>query len=153
MTENDVIFTPYFVGTHYKHHLCSECSYKLHLDQSIWGGVSFPYGKENIHFCPGCGKKVVRFSDTAIYETPINYEPLNIFYEVYETYRRKCQWIYHCFLSDDEREQVDELFPFAQEGSGWLKIACNSLRLAKQFKLSWQKIEKLKKEFGENKKR
>lgn len=144
---DDVIFTPVFAETQYQHHLCSECGYQLNLGQSIWGGISFPYGKEKLHYCPGCGGKVIRFSERAIYETPINYKPLKVFYEAYETYRRKCQWLYHGLLTDAERGQIKELLPFAKDGHGWVKIAYDSAMLGSQHKLSCQAIKKLANEF------
>lgn len=146
---NDVIFTPVFTGTRYKHHVCSECGYEIRLDQSCYGGVYFPYGKEGFRFCPGCGGPVVRFSDTAIFEEALDYEPLRPFYELYEEYERKCQWMYHIRIPEEQREKVEKLIPFARDCTGWPKIAYNSVALAKKYRVDWRKIKKLVKEFGE----
>ena len=146
---NDVIFTPVFTGTRYKHHVCSECGYEIRLDQSCYGGVYFPYGQEGFRFCPGCGRPVVRFSDTAIFEEQLDYEPLRPFYDLYEEYERKCQWMYHVRIPEEQREKVEKLIPFARDSTGWTNIAYKSVALATKYTVNWRKRNKLIKEFGE----
>ena len=146
--DNAVIFTPVFFQTKYRHHICSECGLELKLDQSIWGGPYFPYGKEKIRFCPGCGKPVIRFSDTPIYEEPVNFEPLRIFYEASKEYERKCQWLYHCAVSLEEQNEIDELLPFAAKDTGWIKKAHEAVKLGNK-SIGRRTVEKLIKEFGE----
>ena len=146
--EADVIFTPVFRDTIYLHHICSECGQKIRLDQSVWGGVYFGDTSE-IKFCPHCGNPVVRFAEKAIFETPIDYEPLRPFYEAHEEYERKCRWIYHCYLSGETQVKIQKLMPFAKESNGWVLIASKGVQSATRFTTNWQKIKKLKAEFGE----
>lgn len=146
---NDTIFTPVFVGTRYKHHVCAECGYEIHLDQSCWGGVHFPYGKEGFKYCPGCGKPVARFSDKAIFEEQLDYEPLRPFFDLHEEYERKCQWLYNVATPEDQRKKIDNLLPFASNETGWKKIAYDAVAMAEIDRGDWRLIKKLIKEFGE----
>lgn len=146
----DVIFTPVFRDTKYLHHICSECSHKITLDQSVWGGVYFG-DTQDIKFCPRCGNPVVRFAEKAIFETPIDYEPLRPFYEAHEEYERKCRWLYHCYISEERQEKIVDLMPFAKQDSGWVLIASKAVQSATRFTTDWRKIKKLKAEFGEDK--
>lgn len=146
----DVIFTPVFRDTKYLHHICSECGHKITLDQSVWGGVYFG-DTQDIKFCPHCGNPVVRFAEKAIFETPIDYEPLRPFYEAHEEYERKCRWLYHCYISEERQEKIVDLMPFAKQDSGWVLIASKAVQSATRFTIDWRKIKKLKAEFGEDK--
>ena len=147
--KNDAIFTPVFRETKYLHHICSECGHKISLEQSVWGGVYFGTTKE-IKFCPHCGSPIVRFEEKAIFESPIDYEPLRTFYEIHQEYERKCNWLYHCYISDERREKIQDLMPFAKQDSGWVLIASKSVQNATRYPADWRKIKKLKGEFGEN---
>lgn len=146
---SDVIFTPVFRDTVYLHHLCSECGYKLKVGQKFWGGVNFDDTKE-IKFCPSCGTPVVRFSDKAIFETPIDYEPLRIFYDAFREFQDKCKWLYRCYISDEHREKVKELLPFAENEPkwGWTKKAYDVVHPVSVGSVSWQTIRKLERKFG-----
>ncbi len=146
--ETDVIFTPVFRDTKYLHHICSECGHKITLEQSVWGGVWFGDAEE-IKFCPHCGKPVVRFAEKAIFETPIDYEPLRPFFEAHEEYERKCRWLFHCYISDKRRKKIQAIMPFAKENSGWVLIASKAVQSAVRYTTDWRKIKKLKAEFGE----
>lgn len=146
---NDTIFTPVFVGANYKHHICAECGYEIRLDQSCYGGVNFPYGKEGFKYCPGCGKPVARFCNNAIFEEKLDYEPLMPFYELHNEYERKCQWLYAVATPEDQQLKIEKLLPFACNETGWIKIAYNTVATAKKYRLDWRKIKKLKNEFGE----
>lgn len=115
---NDVVFTPVFRDTKYLHHICSECGHKITLDQSVWGGVYFGDTKD-IKFCTHCGNPVIRFAEKAIFETPIDYEPLRPFYEAHEEYERKCRWLYHCYIPEERQAKTEDLMPFAKQDSGW----------------------------------
>lgn len=145
----DVIFSPIFRGTVYKHHLCSECGYKLHVGQSIWGGVMFD-DTSAVKFCPGCGNPIIRFSDKAVFEEVIDFEPMWPFYELHEEYERKAEWLYHCYISKKRQERINEMLPFAQSQpeSGWVRIACDVLETAKRYKFDNRKRKKLLGEFG-----
>ena len=146
----DVIFTPVFRDTKYLHHVCSECRHQISLDQSIWGGVYFGETK-NIKFCPHCGNPVIRFSDKPIFETAIDYEPLWPFYELHNEYEDKCKWFYHCYISDERREKIQDLLPFAQDQSGWVKIAHDAVEVGKYSKLNASQKRKLIARFGSEK--
>lgn len=148
---NDTIFTPVFTGTRYKHHICAECGYEIKLDQSCYGGVSFPYGTEGFKYCPGCGKPVARFSDKAIFEEKLDYEPLRPFWQLHEEYERKAQWLYYVGIPEDQRQKVEKLIPFACNETGWIKIAYNTVASASRCHVDWRKLKKLIKEFGEGK--
>ena len=147
--KDEIIFTPVFAGTRYKHHACSECGYEIILEQSVYGGVYFPYGKEGFRFCPGCGRPVIRFGNTPIFEEEIDYEPLRPFWDLCEEYERKCQWMYHLHIQEEQREKVNELLAFAQSSTGWVKKAYNAVALAKKYDMNWRKLKKLQDEFGE----
>ena len=146
---SDVIFTPVFYNTVYRHHLCSGCGYKLKVGQSIWGGVQFDDTKE-IKFCPSCGTPVARFSDKAIFETPIDYEPLRIFCDAFQEFQDKCEWLYYCYISADHRKMVEELLPFAEDADewGWVKKAYNTAHPISVKKADWRRIRKLEQKFG-----
>ena len=147
--KNDVVFTPVFRDTKYLHHICSECGHKITLDQSVWGGVYFGDTKD-IKFCPHCGNPVIRFAEKAIFETPIDYEPLRPFYEAHEEYERKCRWLYHCYISEERQAKIVDLIPFAKQDSGWVLIASKAVQSATRYTTDWRKIKKLKSEFGED---
>lgn len=144
----DVIFTPVFRETRYLHHVCSECGYKINVTQEWYGGIHF-HSSDGIKFCPHCGKPVVRFSDQAIFETPIDFEPMYIFYEAVEECERKIQWLYHCYISDNRREKIKKLLPFAKENHGCVKIAHDAIQGVACGKLDWRTRKKLLAEFGD----
>ena len=143
----DVIFTPVFADTRYLNHRCSECGYELYVGQSIWGGVCFDdTGK--IKFCPQCGNRVVRFSDKPIYEAPIDFEPLRVFYNLHEEYERKCRWMYNCVISDERKKKIEELLPFVKDACGWVRIAYEAVSVGSRYKTDRRKCNELMKEFG-----
>ena len=144
---SDAVFTPVFRETQYLHHVCSECGYKIEMARSVWSGVYFGDVKD-IKFCPHCGSPVVRFSDKAIFEKRIDFEPLRIFYEASEEFERKCRWIYHCYISNEHREKIDELLPFVEKEYGWTKDAARAVKIATKYKTDWRTIKKLITEFG-----
>ena len=92
---------------------------------------------------------MARFSDKAIFEEQLDYEPLRPFYDLHEEYERKCQWLYHVATPEDQQEKIEKLLPFACNETGWPKIAYNAVALAKKYRVDWRKIKKLIKEFGE----
>ncbi len=143
----DVIFTPVFRETRYLHHICSECGYKINVTQQWYGGIHF-HSSDGIKFCPHCGKPVVRFSDQAIFETPIDFEPMRIFYEEAEKFERKCKWLYHCYISDEHRKKIKELLFFVDEDCGWVKSAKKAIDRVAYNKLDWRTKNKLLAEFG-----
>lgn len=142
----DTIFRPVFDGTMYKHHLCENCGYKLKVGQSVWGGVSFDSASE-IKFCPKCGSPVARFENKPIYEKSIDFEPMRIFYEENEKFERKLRWIFYCKLSEAEQQKINKLMPFAENETGWTKIAFNAVRKATRWGIDWRARKKLETEF------
>lgn len=146
----DVIFTPVFRETRYLHHICSECGYKINVTQEWYGGVHF-HSADGVKFCPHCGKPVVRFSDKAIFETPIDYEPMQIFYDEAEAYERKCRWLYYCYISDDRRKKIEDLLQFDDGGYDWVGIARKAIERVAYRKPDWRTRNKLIDEFGNTK--
>ena len=145
---SDVIFTPVFRETRYLHHICSECGYKINVTQEWYGGIHF-HSSDGIKFCPHCGKPVVRFSDQAIFETPIDFEPMRIFYELREEYERKRKWLYHCYISVDRKDKIEKLLQFAEEQSGWVEKAYDAISKEVFSRPDWRTRNKLLAEFGD----
>lgn len=145
---NDAIFAPVFKGTVYKGHQCSECKYRMTLEQNIWGGVDFgPTNK--LLFCPHCGRPIARFSEKPIYEKQIDFEPLRPFYELHNEFEDKAIWLFQCKMNDEQRDKVRELLPFedAEPKYGWTRIAIKVAREAANSHPSWQTLKKLRKRF------
>lgn len=151
------IMTPVFDGTRYLHHVCSECKGEIKLTQSSFGTIYFYElelgGKcKNIKFCPLCGSEIIRFSDKAIYEKPLDLTPLDIFGDLHREYERKAKWLYHCYISDKHRDQIDALVSLIEKGDVSVYYQ-DAIDLAKKgdgyFKASSTALRKLRKEFGE----
>lgn len=144
----DVIFTPVFTGTDYLHHVCSECKHEITMEQSCWGGVYFG-PTSSIKFCPHCGNPVVRFSNEPIFVNDIDFEPLRPFWSLKMEFERKCRWMYFYHISDERREKIDELLPFANENSGWVLAAAKAVSIGKQYRTDGHQIKRLVREFGD----
>jgi len=151
------IMQPVFEGTKYQHHVCSECGGTLKFEQSIYGGVSFYAINgtkcEKIKFCPICGAEIIRFSDKAIYEKPIDLKPLEIFADLYCEYERKAKWLYHCYISEAHRDKIEAIIPLIESGeiSVYYQKALDFARKGKSaYGVSYQAKKKLRKEFGED---
>lgn len=144
----DVIFTPVFTGTDYLHHVCSECEHKITLEQSVWGGVYFGT-TSSIKFCPHCGNPVVRFSNDPIFVKDIDFEPLKPFWHLHNEYERKCRWMYFYHISDERREKIKDLLPFARENTGWVLTAAKAVSIGTQYPTDGRQIRKLIIEFGD----
>lgn len=151
------IMTPVFKGTRYLHHVCSECKGTLKFEQSIYGGVSFYqiHGTkcEKIKFCPICGAEIIRFSDKAIYEKPIDLKPIEIFAELHHEYERKAKWLYHCYISEAHREKIEAIIPLIKSGdvSVYYQKAIDMARKGNaRYGVSYTAKKKLRKEFGED---
>lgn len=150
------IMTPVFDGSRYKHHVCSSCSGEIKFEQST--GTRF-YGiqlgkSDYMRFCPLCGQEIIRFDDKAIYIKPLDLKPLEIFGMLVNEYRRKAEWLYHCYLSETHRDAIDDLIPLAEteDISPWNRAALECAKKAKGcFGVSYQTKQKLKREFGEDK--
>ena len=152
------IMTPVFEGTRYMHHLCSECGGTLKFEQSCYGGTFFYAISgtqcEKMKFCPLCGAEIIRFSDKAIFEKPIDLSPLDIFKKLHLEFERKARWLYHCYISDEHREKLDALIPLIRKGeisARYLK----ALDFAKEGRFIYgnnaRTIRKLRQEFGDEK--
>lgn len=151
------IMTPVFEGTSYRHHICSECKGTIKFEQNCFGGVSFytiSFGKcELMKFCPLCGKEIIKFSNDAIYEKPIDLKPLDIFAKLHSEYERKAKWLYHCYLSEAHRDKIDALIPMIKSGdlSPYYQKALDFAEMGKTYYgVSYQTKKKLRKEFGED---
>ena len=143
----DVIFTPVFSGTDYLHHVCSECTHEIHLEQNVFGGVYF--GETNdIKFCPHCGNPVVRFSKEPVFVKELDFRPLNPFWQLRNEYERKCRWMYFYHISEERREKIAELLPFATKNSGWVLAAAEAVNIGRKYSTDGRQIRLLIKEFG-----
>lgn len=151
------VMTPVFEGTRYQHHVCSECGGTLEFEQSVYGGVSFYAINgtkcDKIKFCPICGAEIIRFSDKAIYEKPIDLKPLDIFAELHREYERKAKWIYHCYINEDHRQKIEAIIPLIKSGevSVYYQKAIDFVRKGNPtWGVSYTAKKKLRKEFGED---
>lgn len=151
------IMTPVFEGTSYRHHICSECKGTIKFEQNRFGGVSFYTISlekcELMKFCPLCGKEIIKFSNDAIYEKPIDLKPLDIFAKLHSEYERKAKWLYHCYLSEAHRDKIDALIPLIKSGdvSLYYQKALDFAKMGKTYYgVSYQTKKKLRKEFGED---
>ena len=142
----DVIFTPVFKNVRYLHHSCSNCGYKLHMCQQIYGGPSF-ISEYEVKFCPSCGANVIRFSHNPIFEDEINFEPLSPFYDILTEADRKIKYLYFVELDKTQVEAINKLLPFVKDDHGWVKRAADEIKKIKFHKPSWQGLKKLKEEF------
>lgn len=147
MLQNNTIFTPFFKGTNYQHHICSECCAELNFQQTPWGGVSF-YGCENIKFCPNCGKPVVRFSKQPIFEQQIDWNPLSPFVDLRLEYEEKLKWYFWCKLTEEERMAVKKIMDLRESAYGINKTVIDNLQEVERYTPSWQTIRKLERRFA-----
>ena len=161
MSEQDrqecCIMTPVFDGSHYKHHVCSSCNGEIEFEKS-YGECRFysiSLGKSDcMRFCPLCGREIIRFKDEPIYIKPLDLKPLEIFGMLVNEYRRKAQWLYHCYLNETHVAAIDALIPLAEKEdiSRWYRDALECAKKGKGcFGVSYQTKQKLKREFGEDK--
>ena len=154
--EQSCIMTPVFAGVKYQHHLCSECGGHIEFEQSCYGGVSFyairGVKSDTVKFCPLCGAEIERFSDHPIYESPIDLAPLNIFGALHREYERKAKWLYHCYISEAHREEIDALIPLLSKKdiSVYYQDALDMAKSGQHmYSTNSRAFAKLRKEFGE----
>ena len=86
-TTDGVILTPMYKGEVYKYHECSNCKKEIYFEEEIFKPFHF---KENIKYCPFCGKEVIRYAKPKFIEQ-INWDWLDEYRTVVEKMYKELQ--------------------------------------------------------------
>ena len=152
----NVILTPIYNGTVYKYHECSNCTGKIYFEEDFF--IPFHF-KENIKYCPFCGKEIIRYEKPRYEELP-NWEWLEEFQRIIEKNYRELEYIIHCKKSGEEIKDLGDKIDFGIEyfkGNNYHPISngnvCKLLKHVVSENLHYSTKTKLKNEFerSENK--
>lgn len=110
----DVILTPIYNGTSYKHHECSNCKKEIYFEESIL--VPFRF-EEKIKYCPFCGRKVIRYGKPRYEELP-NWDWMDKFKEILDNTDEKIEYEIFCKMNREEQKELIEKAEYGIEYFG-----------------------------------
>ncbi|MBQ4556534.1 MAG: hypothetical protein IJA60_02675 [Clostridia bacterium] len=149
---DDAVFTPFYRGTAYLYHECSECQYHVHMYES----VSTPlYFGETFKYCPNCGKPVIRFANLPKFKEEFNRTIFKGLIQIDDEYKNRLDYYCRVTLSEEEFLDLREKCKFAESLKSNGDIAALSPAISKVAKMSaapWNhwNIKKLKEKVESN---
>lgn len=149
--EEDIVLTPIYKSTMYLYHECSNCKKEIYLEEDTFKPFYF---KENIKFCPFCGRKVIRYAEPK-YITEIDWSWIEEYNAIIEKAYRFLEYKIHCKMTG---KQIKELKEKSEVGEEYFKsdswqfpysncITCKIVNRIAREKLHYTTKQKLEKEF------
>ena len=102
--EEDIVLTPIYKSTIYLYHECSNCKKEIYLEEDTFKPFYF---KENIKFCPFCGRKVIRYAEPK-YITEIDWSWIEEYNAIIEKAYRFLEYKIHCKMTGKQIKELKE---------------------------------------------
>lgn len=153
INEEVAILTPMYRNNIYQYHICSNCNHEMYFEEDMFVPLRF---NEKIKFCPYCGKEIIRYAEPKYMEGP-NFDWMETFEEILDYADRKMEYEIFCKMDREQQKELLEKAEFGKEYFGYGILwndnsnICQIIKEIAKRKPHYSDINKLKKEFGGNK--
>lgn len=145
-----IILTPIYKKNNYQYHECSNCKSKIYMEESC---LTPFYFKENIKYCPFCGKEIIRYGKPK-FEEEIDWTWLDDYRDLFYKFDDYLQYKIHCKMTYNEQQELKNntklgIEYFKDRGIGFIsnENICNYLYKIANYNLHYSTKKKLEKAF------
>ena len=148
--QESCILTPVYRANNYQYHECSNCKSKIYMEESY---LTPFYFKENIKYCPFCGKQIIRYGKPK-FEEEIDWTCLDEYRVLFYKLDDYLQYKIHCKMTYNEQQELKNKTKLGKEyfkdrGIGFLsnENICSYLYHIANYNLHHSTKRKLEREF------